>query len=252
MPGRITCSRKAFRSAGIVPCHSGNTYPRCGVINGGCRDWISLLANLPPLGLPSSPSWLRKRNQRGSSPWNCGNRVPDCRKLASPTAGAARTRRTLEEYTLEQFSTKCHRILKQDAGVEGRKKACALIQQVLKDDALIASNPSDDVPERKVLYEDPELGFCILGHVHHDAKGKNPHDHGPSWAIYGQARGETIMTDYFPVARPSEGHPGKARSVRNYKLTPGMAYSTTKGTCIGRGAIARPASFASEARTWKR
>ena len=111
-------------------------------------------------------------------------------------------------------------------GCRGSQEACALIQQVLKDDALIASNPSDDVPERKVLYEDPELGFCILGHVHHDAKGKNPHDHGPSWAIYGQARGETIMTDYFPVARPSEGHPGKARSVRNYKLTPGMAYLT--------------------------
>jgi len=64
----------------------------------------------------------------------------------------------------------------------------------------------DDVPERKVLYEDPELGFCILGHVYRGAKDSHPHDHGPSWAIYGQAQGETAMTDYEPVARPGGGN----------------------------------------------
>lgn len=132
-------------------------------------------------------------------------------------------------YSLEQFSAECHRILKQDPGVQGRKEVCALVQQMLKDDAFIAANLGDDVPERKVLYEDPELGFCILGHVYHDAKGSNPHDHGPSWAIYGQARGETIMTDYFPVARPSEGQPGQARPVRDYKLTPGTAHLYNEG-----------------------
>jgi hypothetical protein len=132
-------------------------------------------------------------------------------------------------YSLEQFSTECHRILKDDPGPEGRKQVCALLQQVLKDDAFVAANLGDDVTERKILYEDPEIGFCILGHVHHGAKGSNPHDHGPSWAIYGQARGETIMTDYFPVARPGEGQPGKARPVRDYKLTPGMAYLYNEG-----------------------
>jgi len=105
-------------------------------------------------------------------------------------------------YSLEQFSAECHRILKHDPGVEGRKKVCGLVQQVLKDDAFVRTHLGDDVPDRKVLYEDPELGFCILGHVYHGAKDSNPHDHGPSWAIYGQARGETVMTDYEPVARP--------------------------------------------------
>ena len=132
-------------------------------------------------------------------------------------------------YTLEQFSAECHRLLKNGPGVEGRKAVCALVQDVLKDEAFVAAHLADDVPERKVLYEDPELGFCILGHVHHDARGSNPHDHGPSWAIYGQAQGETIMTDYFPVARPGEGKPGKARPIRDYKLTPGMAYLYNEG-----------------------
>jgi predicted metal-dependent enzyme (double-stranded beta helix superfamily) len=98
-------------------------------------------------------------------------------------------------YNLEQFSAECHRILKQDQGVEGRKQVCALVQQILKDDDFIKTHLGDDVPERKVLYEDPELGFCILGHVYHGTKDSNPHDHGPSWAIYGQARGETVMTE---------------------------------------------------------
>ena len=32
---------------------------------------------------------------------------------------------------------------------------------------------------------------------------------GPSWAIYGQAAGETIMTDWDCLARPTDGAPGK-------------------------------------------
>jgi hypothetical protein len=130
---------------------------------------------------------------------------------------------------LEQFSAECHTILKQDPGVEGRKKVCALVQDILKDDEFTKTYLTDDVPERKVLYEDHELGFCILGHVYHGAKDSNPHDHGPSWAIYGQAGGETVMTDYAPVARPSDGQPGKARRVRDYTLKPGMAYLYNEG-----------------------
>jgi len=132
-------------------------------------------------------------------------------------------------YNIERFSAECNAILKQDPGVEGRKRVCALVQDVLKDNEFIKTYLTDDVPERKVLYEDPELGFCILGHVYHGAKDSNPHDHGPSWAIYGQARGETVMTDYTRVSRPSDGQPGKARRVKDYTLKPGMAYLYNEG-----------------------
>src|SRR5919198_6319053 len=94
-------------------------------------------------------------------------------------------------HTLEQFSAACHDILKADPGPSGRQKVCALLQEVLKDDDFVATQLGDDVPERKILYEDPELGFCILAHVNHGAKNSPPHDHGPTWAIYGQARGVT-------------------------------------------------------------
>src|SRR5438874_6657755 len=97
-------------------------------------------------------------------------------------------------YTLEQFSDECHRILSQDPGPEGRKKVCALVQDVLKDEDFVATHLHDGVPERKILYEDPELGFCILGHVNYGARESKPHDHGPTWAGAWQDGDERLAT----------------------------------------------------------
>ena len=127
-------------------------------------------------------------------------------------------------YTLEKFAKEVHDALKAEPGPSGRKKAVDIVQNVLKDDAFVAKHVGDDVPERKILYEDPELGFCILAHNYASPKDSPPHDHGPSWAIYGQARGETHMTDYERVAEPEEGKPGKAKARRTYKLVPGIAH----------------------------
>ncbi len=126
-------------------------------------------------------------------------------------------------HTLEEFSAACHRILKAEPNPEGRQKICALLQDVLKDDDFIAAHLGDYVPPRKILYEDPELGFCILAHVNHGAKESPPHDHGPSWAIYGQAGGETEMSDWELVEPASQDKPGKVRRAKVYTLTPGMA-----------------------------
>ena len=127
-------------------------------------------------------------------------------------------------YTIEQFATKCHDALKAQPGTEGRKAVCALVKDVLKDGEFVAKYIPEGTPERKVLYEDPELGFTILAHAYVGAKNSKPHDHGPSWAIYGQAKGETHMTDYERVAEPGEGKPGKAKPLRTYKLGPGVAH----------------------------
>ena len=132
-------------------------------------------------------------------------------------------------YTLEQFSSECHQILSKDPGIEGRKKVCALVQDALKDENFVTTHLHDGVPERKILYEDPELGFCILGHVNHGARESKPHDHGPTWAICGQARGKTIMSDWALLEPASEEKPGKVRLVKEYVLTPGDAYLYNEG-----------------------
>jgi hypothetical protein len=133
------------------------------------------------------------------------------------------------DYTLQDFAAECRRILKADSGPQGRQKVRELVEDALKDETFIAAHLGDDVFERKVIYEDPELGFCILAHVYQGAKESNPHDHGPSWAIYGQARGETEMSDWELVEPAAHGRPGKVRRVKNYTLKPGMAHIYNEG-----------------------
>jgi hypothetical protein len=126
--------------------------------------------------------------------------------------------------TLEQFAAQCHDAIKSSPGTAGREKVRDLVKQVLAEPGFVEKYIPDGTPERHVLYEDPELGFTILAHGYTGAKGSKPHDHGPSWAIYGQADGETIMTDWECLARPTESAPGKAKFVRNYVMKPGDAY----------------------------
>jgi len=131
--------------------------------------------------------------------------------------------------TIEQFSSECSRILNAEPGPAGREKVCALLRKALEDESFVASTLTDDVPERKVLYEDPKLGFVILAHHYRGAKESAPHDHGPYWAIYGQGRGETEMTDWDLVEPASEAKVGKVRRNRSYTLKPGMAYLYNEG-----------------------
>ena len=132
-------------------------------------------------------------------------------------------------YTLNQFAAACHRLLAEDPGAAGRRRVCALLEEVLRDETFLAAHLGSDVPERKVLYEDPELGFCILAHAYEGSRESPPHDHGPSWAIYGQARGKTVMNDWALVEPATDTKPGKVRHVRSYVLEPGMAYLYNEG-----------------------
>ncbi len=132
-------------------------------------------------------------------------------------------------YDLEQFAAACRQMLTAEPGAKGRERVCALVQDVLQDKEFVARHLSDDVPERKILYQDPELGFCILAHNYAGAKESPPHDHGPSWAIYGQAVGETVMSDWALVEAATADRPGKVRRVRSYSLKPGMAHVYNEG-----------------------
>lgn len=126
-------------------------------------------------------------------------------------------------YTLKSFARACHAVLTEDPGPSGRVKLRALVEEALKDKAFVEANIRPDGPERKLLYEDPELGFVILAHSYRGAKDSSPHDHGPTWAIYGQASGETIMTDWECLARPTAREGGSARRIAEHVLKAGMA-----------------------------
>ena len=128
-------------------------------------------------------------------------------------------------YTLEQLATDCRSALQADSGPGGREKIRQHVQRALQDKDFLATHLGDAAnKERDILYEDPDWEFCICAHVYNDAKSGKPHDHGPTWAIYGQAEGETEMTDWRIVAAPQNGQPGKVEMVRSYRLKPGDAH----------------------------
>jgi hypothetical protein len=133
-------------------------------------------------------------------------------------------------YTLDQFAADCRTALLKDSGPGGRELVRQYTARACADPDFVAEHLGPDMQaERKILYEDPDLHFCIIAHAYKGAKTSAPHDHGPSWAIYGQAVGVTEMSDWKLIEKPANGQPGKVAKVRSYVLKPGMAYLYGEG-----------------------
>ena len=128
-------------------------------------------------------------------------------------------------YTLEQLSDDIRAALKADPGAGGKQAVCTLVSKVLLDRDFIARHlDPDQCKPRKVLYEDPELGFCICGHVYEHPAHGSPHDHGSSWAIYGVAVGDTEMTDWRIVRKGDGATPTLVEPERTYVMKPGDSH----------------------------
>jgi predicted metal-dependent enzyme (double-stranded beta helix superfamily) len=125
-------------------------------------------------------------------------------------------------YTLEQLASEIKATLKADPGAAGKEKICNLVSKACLDSDFVAKHlTSEACKPRKVLYEDPELKFCICGHVYSDKAVGSPHDHGGSWAIYGQAVGQTMMTDWKITTKGDASNPHLVEPVRTYAMNPG-------------------------------
>lgn len=130
-------------------------------------------------------------------------------------------------YTLQQMAGDIRAQLSECPASECADALCAIVGRALTDPDFVASHLRDRAPgehPREVLFEDPELGFCICGHVYDGAAATGPHDHGSSWAIYGQADGVTEMTDWKIVKRGGGDMPSLVEPVRTYRLSPGDAH----------------------------
>ena len=123
-------------------------------------------------------------------------------------------------YTLHDFAADCHRILKADPGPAGRETVRKKLQDLLMDDDFVAANFGPNASGgANLLYEDPQL----VAHIMDPDYAGGPHDHGDSWAIYGQAVKHTEMTEW---KRTDDGSvPGKAtiEKARTYRMERGQA-----------------------------
>jgi predicted metal-dependent enzyme (double-stranded beta helix superfamily) len=127
-------------------------------------------------------------------------------------------------YSLEQFVADCRVALKRDAGPAGRENVRRALERLLRDSDFLARYCSDTAPAGlRVLHDDPHLGFQILAHINDKARVSPPHDHGNSWAIYGQAAGHTDMIEYERVDSGADPDHAQLRVKRRYRLNPGEA-----------------------------
>lgn len=132
---------------------------------------------------------------------------------------------------LDAFAAQCHDIIKGGATQDNLDKVKSLLEPLLTDPEFVAEHlPPDFDSSRDILYQDPELGFCIIAHAYSGANEAPPHDHGPTWAIYGQSSGVTHMTEYRKLSEASDDAPGKVEPIKSYDLEPGMAVAYAAGS----------------------
>jgi len=124
-------------------------------------------------------------------------------------------------YDLDRFIADCREILTRDSGPGGREQVRQNLERLLAEPAFLARHCQDAKPGLDVLYEDPALGFQVLAHVNAKARVSPPHDHGASWAIYGQATEHTDMIEWERVDNGSDPVKSQLKPARKYRLTPG-------------------------------
>ena len=129
-------------------------------------------------------------------------------------------------YTLLELAGDIRTILNQSEASECSDDLCALVSRALTDRNFITTHLMDrnvGAGPREILYEDDKLGFCICGHVYDGQAMGQPHDHGPSWALYGQAEGTTEMTDWKIVKKGRGDEPSIVEPTKKYRMNPGDA-----------------------------
>ena len=127
-------------------------------------------------------------------------------------------------YELDQFCKDCHDSLAAEPGTPGRRKIREHVAALLANPAFVAEHLGPEAPAGvRQLYQDPEFGFVVLAHSYRPNTDNTPHDHGDSWAVYGQAMNYSDMTEWRRTDDGTvEGH-AELETIRSYRLDVGQA-----------------------------
>jgi predicted metal-dependent enzyme (double-stranded beta helix superfamily) len=125
-------------------------------------------------------------------------------------------------YELEDFCRDCHETLARGAGRAELEIVRQSLARLLANGAFVERTCGPGAkPGLHLLYEDAELGFQVLAHINEKPRVSPPHNHGESWAVYGQATGYTDMTEFRRVDDGRDPVYAKLEVTRRYRLNPG-------------------------------
>jgi hypothetical protein len=132
-------------------------------------------------------------------------------------------------YTLEAFCSDLHSIIKAKSQT-GLPEVAEKLKGLLTNPDFVAATFDEAMePGKRVLWHDAETDAYVMAHVQEAGKSGNPHSHGASWAIYGNAKGVTNMTEWRRVNAESEDAAVLEKS-DYYPLGPGQTKAYGAGT----------------------
>ncbi|NKB20704.1 MAG: hypothetical protein GKS01_09405 [Alphaproteobacteria bacterium] len=124
----------------------------------------------------------------------------------------------------DQFCRACSEALNSYKGPEGRQMIQQNLETLLNDPEFVAAECGPDAePGIRTLYRDKETGYNVLVHVYEGGKKGPPHDHGRSWAVYGQAAEWTDMTLWNRKDDGAKEGFADLDEAETFRLTPGKA-----------------------------
>ena len=125
-------------------------------------------------------------------------------------------------YTLEEFCNDCRSSM--TSGEAGRDEIRRNMERLLAEEAFVSEffGPNAE-PKITPVYTDEASGFQVLTHVYNEGKESPPHDHGESWAVYGQAVAHTDMTVWRRTDDGSDEFKAEVEPYKSYRLDPAMA-----------------------------
>ncbi|NQV55466.1 MAG: hypothetical protein HQ503_06375 [Rhodospirillales bacterium] len=127
-------------------------------------------------------------------------------------------------YTMENFCNDCRSEIDGNKGAANLDAIRGHLEKLLTNEDFIQEHCSPDAEVgTHELYHDEETDFLLLAHIQADGRTSPPHDHGASWAIYGQAVGWTEMTEYDRKDDGTEDGHAELEVRKKYRLEPGNA-----------------------------
>ena len=126
-------------------------------------------------------------------------------------------------YSLQDFTRDMREILKAGSSRAQVEKVKARMEQLLVEPGFVKQYFGADQPlGLKRIHIDP-TGFEVMTYRYNEVRKGQPHDHGDSWAIYGQVAEYTEMTLWERTDDGSDPEFAKLKAGTPYRLTPGKA-----------------------------
>ena len=125
-------------------------------------------------------------------------------------------------YSFNQFIEDCREALRTDPGTPGVQAVSDNMRKLLENKDFVEEvfGPDAEIGVHR-LHEDGEMDFVVLAHVNDPARISPAHDHGDSWAVYGQTTGHTDMTCYDRVDGGEGAGPAELKISDTYRLEVG-------------------------------